>query len=186
LSTTTATDTITFAFADIREVWRAAGQEITTICRLAGAAAMGFDPDSSIIDVNLLAMNGVISAAALEIYIGSELVRRYHYRIVTDSLASHGPDATNPPMGAVPPGARVRLTATPNPQVPKPERDAWFSRLGWKTATPLDYPGGTKARAYGAFVSGGYGLERSVLVNPKYDQPLDNQEIDQFAWGGEA
>jgi hypothetical protein len=58
----------------------------------------------------------------------------------------------------------------PNPRCPKEERDRLFQSLGWKDGAPLRRPPDVTAQLYGTFASGGYAVERQVLVNPKFDR----------------
>lgn len=172
MATRTATDTTTFAFADIREVWRQVGQEISAICRAAGAVASDFDSEKAIVDCNMLAMNNIIVALALQFYVGSEIIREYRYQVITGPFGDRK-SGGDPPLGAIPTEARVRLVVTPNTAVPEDQRRRWLDRLGWRTARTLTAPAGAKHQVYGHFTSGGYGLERSVLVHPAYDRPVD-------------
>ena len=115
----------------------------------------------------------------LETY-GGELVREHTYTISDGPLKAFGPAANQPPTGPVPDGARIRLVVTPNLQKPEEFRSGWFQRLGWTTASPLQVPADARRETYGTFVSGGYGVERTLLSNPKYDQPVSPRGDQHF------
>jgi hypothetical protein len=171
MSTTTRVESTSITAGDVRQVMAMTTQEITTICTAAGRVARDFDVDGALVDCSLLALNDIISAIHLQLYVEGEIVREYSYVIADHPLEAHGPPADQPPLGPVPEGARVRLTVTRNPSQAQEVGDAWFRRLGWSTAGPLHRPEGVTPTTYGTFVSGGYGVERQLLVNPKFDRP---------------
>jgi hypothetical protein len=171
-STQTRSATTTIAGGDVRKVINLASQEIRAICSATAQVTRDFDTDQAEIDLALLCLNDVISAMALEVYLGDEIVRQYTFVIAAQLLPSWGPPPDQPPLGPVPPSARVRLTVTPNPAVAKELRDDWFRKLGWRDAEPLRLPEGATLQVYGTYVSGGYGVERQLLVNPKFDRPV--------------
>lgn len=152
-------------------------EEIVTVSRAAGEAGVDFDVDEALVDCSLLALNDIISSVHLQVYLGRELVREHAYVIADTPLQAWGPPPSEPPDGPVPDGARVRLTVAPNPHVARETRDEWFRRLGWVTAEPLEVPPGSTRHTYGAFASGGYGVERQLLVNPKYDRPVGGSDM---------
>jgi hypothetical protein len=133
---------VTFTFEDIREVWRKVGEEIQAICSRAGNMAVRFDVPKAIVEVNILAMNNVIDAVGLDIFVEDELLYRYQYRIITGAIQAFGPSAQNPPVGSLPIGARVRLTVAHNENVPETTRREWLDRLGWSPSKPLKVPDG--------------------------------------------
>jgi len=175
MSTTTTrsgTETTTITAGDVRQVMALTGQEIAAICNAAARIARDFDADSALVDCSLLALNDVITAIRLQFYVGQELVREYAYVIADQPREAYGPSPDRPPLGPIPDGARVRLIVNPNGRVCKEFRDGWFRRLGWTDAAPLRMPDGATHQAYGIFTSGGYAVERQLLVNPKYDRPV--------------
>ena len=88
------------------------------------------------------------------------------------TLTPNGPPADQPPVGYIPDDARVRLVAIRNPNAPPEHQAHWLKLLGSGTATPLVRPRGIAPEQYGTFVSGSYGVTRSLLVNPKFDRPI--------------
>jgi hypothetical protein len=159
---------------DVREVMGQTTLEIQTVCNAAARAARDFNVDNALVDCSLLALNNVITAIRLQLYFENEIVREHTYRITDEPLDAFGPGPDRPPAGPVslPEGARIRLVVTRNDRKSAEYCDNWFRRLGWTTAKPLFIPPDARRHTYGAFVSGGFGIERQLLVNPKYDQPI--------------
>jgi hypothetical protein len=176
-TTRTGTETTTITAGDVRQVMALTTQEITTICERAAHVARDFDVDGAMVDCSLLALNDVIRVIRLQLYREGEIVREYSYTIADEPLVASGPPAHQPPIGSVPEGTRVRLTVQRNDRVSPEVADGWFRRLGWTTAKPLSCPEGVQAQTYGTFASGGYGVERQFLVNPKYDRPADSGPV---------
>ena len=172
MSTETVTTTQTITAADVREVMSMTTVEITAVCNAAARAARDFDIDGALVDCSLLALNDVITAIRLQLYCDDELVREHSYTLTGGPLGTFGPPPDQPPTGPVPDGARVRLVVTPNTRKAEDFREGWFRRLGWGNAKPLQIPKDARHETYGTFVSGGYGVERRLLVNPKYDLPV--------------
>ena len=176
--TQTATQTVSITAGDVRQVMAAVSREIRAICRTAAHAARDFDSDTAETDCGLLALQEVVSGFSLQFYVDNELVREYAYLIRDDgSLTTTGPSEEAPPTGYIPENARVRLTAISNPNVSKEHRDHWFQLLGWMPANPLSRPQGLTAQTYGSFASGTYGVQRQLLINPKFDQPVEPAQI---------
>jgi len=174
--TRTGTKTTTITAGDVRKVMAATTEEITTLCTRAGAVARDFNVDDALRDCSLFALNDIISAIRLQFYLGDELVREYAYVIAPSALTPEGPPPGQPPAGAIPPGARVRLVVSHNLATAREIRDGWFKRLGWGQCRPLQRPAGVQPQTYGTFASGGFGVERQLLVNPKYDQPVTDPD----------
>ncbi len=171
MKTETRSGTETITASDVRQVWNLATTEISVICNAAAHLTRDFDVDSALVDVSLLALNDIIASVHLQLYVGDELVREHGYFISDEVLEAAGPPPNQPPLGRIPEGARIRLVAMPNPRQPQAICDAWFQRLGWMPADPLQMPD-TEYSTYGTFTSGGYGVERKLLINPKYDRPV--------------
>jgi hypothetical protein len=172
-TTQTATQIVSITAGDVRQVMTAMSCEIRTLCQAAAHASPDFDGDTAERELAMLALQEVVSKCSLEFYLGDELVREYSFTVIDDgTLSTTGPSADDPPTGYIPEGARVRLTAMPNPKVPKEHRDHWFEMLGWTTSKAIKRPEGVRAQTYGAFASGSFGLQRQLLVNPKFDQAV--------------
>jgi hypothetical protein len=176
-TTRTGTETTTITAGDVRQVMALTTEEITTICERAARVARDFDVDGAMVDCSIMALNDVICAIRLQLYREEEIVREYSYTIADAPLAASGPPADQPPIGSVPEGTRVRLIVETNDRVSTEVVQSWFRRLGWTTAKPLRRPAGVQAQTYGTFVSGGYGVERQLLVNPKYDRPAESGPV---------
>lgn len=172
-TTRTGTETTTITAGDVRHVMRNFSEEINYLCNTAAKVARDFDADSAVVDCSLLALNDIVSRFCLQFYLGKELVREYSYRIACQTLEPSGPAPNKAPTGSFPAGTRVRLVAHHNLRVPEDVRNEWFRRLGWKDVPPLECPPDVLQQRYGAFASGGFGLERHLLINPKYDRPMD-------------
>ena len=171
--TQTATQTVSITAGDVRQVMSASSREMRSICKKAAHAAPDFDADAAEKDLALLALQAAISKFSLQFYKAGELVCEYSFVICDDgSLTNSGSSEDASPTGYIPEGTRIRLTATPNPEVPKEHSDHWFDLLGWSTAKPLILPSGVTAKTYGSFASGSFGLQRQLLVNPKFDKPV--------------
>jgi hypothetical protein len=172
MSSYTDTATVTTNAADVRQIMAMATTEITTIAHTIPQGSCDFDVDAALCDCSIFVLNDVIDAIQLQIYLDTQIVREYRYQIVTGSLTPYGPPANQPPLGYVPPGARIRLTVSTNPNVSWDYAQAWYRRLGWQDVEPLDYPPNTHYVGYGNFVSGGLGLDRQMLSNPNYDRAV--------------
>lgn len=170
--TNTATDTHTISInaSDVRLVMRHIGADIQAVCQAASQAAGHFNMKEVLTDVSILLLNGVISGVELVIEKEGVVVREYEFQFVNSASGMSGPPAGQPPLGYVPAGARLRVRVTPDTDVPKAERDAWFDELGWKDGEPLTYAPGTAQTAYGSFQSGGLCVERILKANPSYDR----------------
>ncbi len=178
--TRTATETVSITAQDVRKVMSKWSRESRKICQAAAHASPDFDADTAEMEVAMLVLQEAICAFSLEFYVEQELVREYVFRICDDgTLTETGPSADNPPTGYIPEKARVRLTVTPNPQVTKEHRDHWFEMLGWADARLLTKPEGLRTQTYGSFASGGFGLQRTLRVNPKFDQPVAPTQLIQ-------
>ena len=170
-STSTASHTATVSAGDVREVMRLITSDVQAVCRAAAQAALSFDMDAALVDASILILNGIVRSVALQIYLSGTVVREYVFELSDSQAGTTGPPAGQPPLGYVPPGAKIRLSVTPDTRVSAAEREAWFARLGWTTdAAPLAYAAGTTQATYGAFRSGGLAIQRSWKVNPKYDR----------------
>jgi hypothetical protein len=171
-STQTAAQTVTLTATNICVVNQLILREIQAAVESVPRAAATIDPETLETEVGILILNEVISDISLQIYVDREVVREYRY-VITDQLReAWGPPAERPPLGPVPEGARIRVVVTPNPKTARETRDKWFRRLGWCDAEPLLRPAGVMYEAYGVFASGGFAVERQLLVNPKYDRSL--------------
>jgi hypothetical protein len=170
-TTRTGTATTTITAGDVRQVMADTTAEITTILKAAAQLAPDFDVDRAMVDCSLFALNDILQAIHLELYLADELVREYRYVIGEEPMQAQGPPADKPPLGTIPAGARVRLTITHNPSQAPERIEEWLRRLGWSPARPLRVPEGVRPETYGTFVCGGYGVERQLLANPKFDRP---------------
>jgi len=168
-STTIRTSTTTVSSTDIRDVIYLMFTEIRCIYKGFPQDAK-YDLDQLQMDLSMLALNAVISAVHLTVVLGSVVVRDYRWEIVDADAGSWGPGADNPPTGPVPAGATIRISVTHNLNIPEDIRAAWFRRLKWGIAPDLQYPDGEVHQIYGTHVSGGYGVTRGVLHNPKFHQ----------------
>ena len=170
-NSSTATHTVSVSSSDVRQVMQMITSDIQAVCRAAADAARTFDVDAALVDASILILNGVISGVALQIFLGTTIVREYRFELNDSQGGPSGPPAGQPPLGYVPEGARVRLTCTPDQRTPPAERQAWFDRLGWTNSEPLSHPSGTTDSSFGGFRSGGLFVERLLKSNPKYDRP---------------
>lgn len=169
--TATGTHTTTVQAYDVRHIMSLMNREIRALSAAIAPSARSFDVDKTLYDCQILVLNNVIAAFHLEFHTGGELIRRHTYRVVTGSQPASGPDPEHAPSSELPAGARVRLTATQNTECPREERDYWLDQLKWRAAKPLQCPENVKTATYGAFMSGGFGLERQLMTNPKFDVP---------------
>lgn len=169
---TTSTTTISVSASDVRQIMRLITLDTQAVCRAASQAARTFDIDQALIDVSLLLLNGIVSGIGLQIYADSVVIREYRFQLTDAASGTAGLPAGQPPLGYVPPGARIRLNVTPDLRTPAAEREAWFDRLGWSDAAPLSYASGTTQTTYGTFVSGGLRVQRQLMSNPSYDRPI--------------
>lgn len=165
-------DVLTTTANDVRNVMADMSVEIATICKAVAGIARDFNVDSAISDTSILVLNDVVSVVRLQFYAGDQLVREYAYFVADQPLEAFGPGADQPPLGYIPEHARVRLVVTPNPKRPADYSNDWFRRLGWSSAPSLVMPENASHETYGTHVSGGFGVERKLLVNPKFDRPL--------------
>jgi len=176
-STKSREETTTVSAANVREVMSMTSREISTILSRLSHIAPTFGVDKAMIDVSILTLNDVIESIHLQFYSGVELIREYRYVLANQALDPWGPSPDNPPMGIVPPDARVRLVVMPNPRQSKDFCDEWFKRLGWQYVSPLEMPDNMVHQAYGSFVSGGFGVERQLLSNPRFDTPVSGSNV---------
>jgi len=171
MQTRTQTDTISVTATDVRTVMELVTEEISWLQEAYADVPSDFQLDEALVDCSLLVLNQVINAIRLQFYRNGELIREHAYLIRDGTQASSGP-SSSPPLGYLPEETRVRLAVTPNPDQPKAIRDAWLARLGWQTATALRLPANATCQSYGALSSGGFGVERQLLVHPDYDRPV--------------
>lgn len=184
MNTGTETRTTTISAGDVRKVMSLVTEETRAICEAAAALSRDFDHDKSLLDISVMVLNEVIKAIKLQIYLREELVTEYAYVILDQTAEAYGPPAGKPPLGRLPNGARLRLVVIPNPAVAVVTKDAWFRRLGWSDAKPLALPPGASYITYGAFSSGGFAVERSLLTNPKFDCPVDAADGPHYGKDG--
>jgi len=62
----------------------------------------------------------------------------------------------------------VRFVVQRNPRQSEEYVNEWLTRLGYHTCDPLIVPEGAISTTYGAFASGGFGLTRTQIVDPRY------------------
>ena len=172
VNSSTATRTVSVSAADVREAMRLITLDVQAVCRAAAQAAQTFDMDQALIDTSILILNGIASAVNVQIFLDRTVIREYRFVLSDGPAGPSGPQGGQPPLGYVPPGARIRLSVTPDPRTPAAERDAWFARLNWTDAEPLSYAPGTTQATYGSFTSGGLRVKRQLMSNPNYDRPL--------------
>lgn len=168
--TQTATATRTITAADVRNVFANIATDLTALCRAFQHLPGKIDLDTVLVDLSTFALNDVIDEICLQIHRGGCLVREYSYVIADDVLTAHGPPPGQLPVGAVPQDARIRLVVRGNRRRPSDYTDAWFRRLGWSDAEPLQMPPGARYEPVGAFASGGYGVHRRLMVDPRLDR----------------
>lgn len=181
--TQTTTRSFSITAADVRVVMRSLAEEVRFLLKSMGVGDLARF-EGALVDVNILALNGIVSAAHLQFYLGDELVRAHSYVIAGEPQVAAGPPPDRAPVGRLPAGTQVRLVLTPNPELPREARDPWFKQLGWADARPLRLPEGVAATTYGRFASGGFGIERRLLVNPRYDRPVAHAETLLLQKGG--
>jgi hypothetical protein len=173
------TQTTTITANDIRSVMAQSSIELQAILHKASHLATDFHLDEAMSEISIFVLNDVISAIRLQVYCDDELVCEYKYTISDTALDASGPAPENPPPGVFPEDARIRLVVTRNPNQPKEYVDRWLSTLGWSPAKPLHIPKDAVAETYGTFVSGGFGVERQLLINPKFDRPVTASEASK-------
>lgn len=169
-NTSATTHTVSVSASDVRQVMRFISADIEAVCRAAAHAARAFNLDAALLDVSLLVLNGVAKGVSLEIHKDGVIVREYAFLLSDGPENTSGPPAGQPPLGYVPAGARIRVSVMPDTRVPAAERRAWFDRLGWVDAAPLTYPKDVTTTDFGAYGSGGLGVQRHLMSNPRYDR----------------
>lgn len=143
-----------------------ANRELSTVVRYFDPQRVDFPLDQVTVDISILVLNGIITGIWAQAYLDGQVVREHAWQIMDEVDESWGPDSEDPPMTDVPADTRLRLVVTPNPAIPANIREDWFRRLGWTAAEKFAYPPEATREVYGAFVSGGFGLQRSFLSVP--------------------
>jgi hypothetical protein len=179
--TQTQTTTFTLTASDVREVMQLTTQEICSIAAAFPELFAHIDVDGVLVDCSLFVLNSVIASLEVEFFLNGEVVRAYRYLVSDSGLTAFGPSASEPPIGFLPPGTQVRIAVSSNPEQTSEYCNAWFNRLGWQTVEQLRIPDGVQYQAYGAFVSGRFGVERQLLVNPRFDQPVSTSHQTQWS-----
>lgn len=168
--TSAGTHTVTVSASDVREVMRQITGDIRAVCQAAAQATKLLNLDETLLDVSIMVLNGLIQSVHLYIEINHIVIREYRFRLSDELAGAPGPPAGQPPLGYVPPCARLRLGVSRDPRVPEAEYQTWIKQLGWGEGEALTYATGTRQMVYGSFRSGGLAVERTLKMDPTYDK----------------